>query len=73
MLAAIQQALGDKTGALVLVISLIILSIAGSYRLFDARLEKIEDNEIQSLKSRYDLSERITKLETIHEAHDGTD
>ena len=66
MIKAIQSALGDKTGALVLVITIIILAIGGSYKLFDSRLEKMEAKGLESLIERHTLSERITILETIH-------
>jgi len=63
MLDIIKNALNDKSGALTVIISVIILAIGGSYRLVSDRLDSEED-DIEALhKSVHSVSERLHELD----------
>jgi len=70
MLEIIKNSLNDKSGALTVILAVIIMAVGGSYKLLTDRLDE-DTNKIEGIQNEaHKLSERVTVLETIHRLQD---
>jgi len=63
MLEIIQNSLKDKSGALIVILSVMIMAIGGSYKLLRDDLEKTNSNVSEIEKYSHKLSERLHELD----------
>jgi hypothetical protein len=67
MLDIIKQAIGDKSSALVIIISVMIMAIAGSYKLLTDRLNDEHRDITQLQEDVHELDKRVLTLEIKNE------
>jgi len=63
MLEIIKNSLNDKSGALTVILAVIIMAVGGSYKLLTDRLNEEHRDVTQLQKDLHSLDKRVTVLE----------